>query len=174
MTTQEVSRILRVLRAIWPDAPVNESTVTAWAWAFEDVPYALLEDATKQWIRGGKPFFPKPADLLALISVDLVAPDLIPEAAWAEVLREIHRGGFRAKPSFSHPLIAQAVKATGWETICLSERPEVVRAQFERTLTALLERERRQVRLGRVAIAEPEALPESPAPMVKLLGSEVA
>lgn len=167
MTRTETLRILAVLRTVWPDIPVTEEGITGWTWAFEDVPYSLVEDAAKRYVRTGK-FAPKPAELLELIGVQLVAPGLVPEAAWTEVLAEVRRVGFNRMPvwsgggflptetrSFSSPLIAQAVDAVGWETICTSEKPEIVRAQFLAALKAVVAHAVRAVQTGDAAADAP-------------------
>lgn len=162
MNKQETALILRILRTVWPQTRIDEDTITAYTWAFEDQPYELVEDAVKRWIKTGK-FFPKPAELLEIISVQTVAPDLVPEAAWGEVIREARRVGYNRlpvfqngeflepeKPVFSSPLIAQAVEAIGWGELCTldDEDKPTVRAQFTKVLTALMTREVKRTQLG--------------------------
>lgn len=164
MTRDDVTQLLGILRMVWSEAVVTEDTVTAWSWAFDDIPRPMAEAAAKRWIKTGK-FFPRPAELLELIGVAVVAPGLLPEAAWAEVLREVSRVGFNRPPlfqfgrfqpapvlEFSSPLIAEAVDAVGWETICTSDKPEVVRAQFVKTLDAIARRSIREVQTGDAAL----------------------
>lgn len=168
MNRTETTRILTILRTVWPESAVTDDTITAWAWAFEDVPYPAVEAAAKRWIKTGT-FFPRPGELLRLVGVAAVAPGLVPEAAWEEVLRETKRVGFNrppvfhdgrfeppAVPEFSSPLIAAAANAVGWEAICTSDKPEVVRAQFVKALTALLGRAVERVQTGEAPVALPE------------------
>lgn len=164
MTRTEVKQLLGILRMVWPDATVTDDTITAWSWAFEDIPARFAEDAAKRWMKTGK-FFPKPAEILELIGAQVVAPGLVPEAAWSEVQREVKRVGFQRYPvfrngafeplptlAFSSALIAEAVDAVGWETICTSDKPEVVRAQFVKALDAIARRSIRQVQTGDVPV----------------------
>ena len=162
MNRQETARILVILRTVWPDIPATDDTVTAWSWAFEREPYSAVEDAAKRYMRTGT-FAPKPAELLALIGTQRVGPDLVPEAAWTEVLAEVRRvGHYRASErQFSHPLIAEAVNAIGWRDICLSESPDIVRSQFTKTLRTLTDRAIRQVQMGE----GPAALPDGVRPI---------
>lgn len=173
MNRQDISKLLRILRSIWPDAVVTEDTITAWEWAFEDVDYRVAEDAVKRYIKAAdKPFAPKPSELLRLAGVRRVAPNLIPEAAWAEVMHEVrrvgwnrprmfHDGQFEEPPqrTFSSPLIAEAVDAIGWAEICTSDKPEIVRAQFIKALVALMDGAVKRVQTGDVSAAR-DALPE--------------
>jgi hypothetical protein len=146
---------------VWPNQPITDDTVTAWTWAFEDVPYPVAADAAKQWMRGGKPFFPAPSDLRRLTAVNAVAPSLIPEAAWAEVMAQARKVGYGPRsifhngeskplpgPAFSHPLIERAVGSVGWKNICHSDEPTIVRAQFLKTLSAFIEAEVARVQQG--------------------------
>ncbi len=161
MTRDETVRLLAILRSIWPQEAVTDATLTGWTWAFEDMPYADVEAAAKTWIKTGK-FFPRPAELLDLIG-RAVTGDIVPETAWQEVLREVRRVGFNRLPtfcngrfepvperSFSSALIARAVDAIGWETICTSDRPEIVYAQFTKALAALNHRAVRDVQTGTI------------------------
>lgn len=162
MNKQETAIILRILRSNWPNEKVNEDTVTIWTWAFEDVPYSVVEDAMKRYVKTGK-FFPKPAELLEIIGVQNVAPNLIPEAAWAEVLKEARRVGVNRLPlyqggkiippperEFSHPAIDQAVQSVGWRAICLTPEEErsYLRDAFVKALKALITRDIRNVQTG--------------------------
>jgi len=112
------------------------------------------EDAAKQWMRGGKPFFPAPSDLRKLTATNAVAPNLIPESAWIEVLEQARKVGYGRRtvfhngesvllpgPVFSHPLIEKAVESVGWKNICHSDEPTIVRAQFLKTLNNLIDAE---------------------------------
>lgn len=162
MTRHETATLLTILRTVWTDIVVTEETVTGWHWVFEDMPYRLVEDAAKRYMRTGK-FPPKPAEMLELIGVQQVAPNLIPEAAWAEVLKEarrvgvnrlpLYRGGKIIEPpqrEFSHPAIEEAVQSIGWKAICLTPEEErsYLRDAFVKTLKALITHEVRNVQTG--------------------------
>jgi hypothetical protein len=162
MNKQETAAVLRVLRAFWQDVKVTDDLLMGWTWAFEDVSYPVAEDAAKRWIKTQK-WFPKPAELLEIIGVQSVAPNLIPEAAWAEVLKEARRVGGNRLPlyqggkiippptrEFSHPAIEQAVEAVGWKAICLTPEEErsYLQHRFTETLKALIKRDVRNVQIG--------------------------
>lgn len=183
MNAPETQALLSILSSVWPNHPITDDTVTAWSWAFEDVPAAAAHDAAKQWLRAGKPFFPAPSDLRRLAAIDRVAPDLVPEAAWAEVKAEVRRVGnsrrtiFRngesrpvGGPVFSHPLIRHAAEATGWEYICTEEKEGVVKAQFTKTLAALLEREIARTQNGDLSAPPPLGAVDGSAPRAVIAG----
>lgn len=142
---------------MWPNQRISDDTIMAWVWAFEDAPYGLVEEAARQWLRGGKPFFPAPSDLRAIIAGEVIGIDFVPEAVWGEVKRQALKFPFGISkvydpatnssvpnpgPSFSHPLIAAAVESTGWRLICHAdeESETIIKAQFTKTLQALTAR----------------------------------
>lgn len=157
MNRSETAALLSKLSSVWPNQRISDDTITAWVWAFEDAPAELVEDAGKQWLRGGKPFFPAPSDLRAIIAGEIIGPAFVPEAAWGEVKRQALRFPYgiakvydpesnasvpNPGPTFSHPLIAAAVEATGWRLICHADEEDetIVKAQFTKTLQALTAR----------------------------------
>jgi hypothetical protein len=165
MNRQETTAILRILRTVWPNEQITEDRITAYQWALEDRAYPDVEDAAKQWLRTGK-FFPKPAELLEILSVQDVAPELVPEVAWGEVLREASRVGQHGIPTWSNPLIGQACRSIGWREICLSDERyyPTLRAQFREALKALYGRAIRDEQIGQVGASGPALAPgASPA-----------
>lgn len=138
MNQKETAAILRILRTVWPNEQITPDRITAYQWAFEDLEYLQVEDACKRWMKTGK-FFPKPAELLEIIAVETVAPDILPETAWAEVLKQAGRVGLNGTPQFSSPLIAKAVEAVTWLAICTTDFKDhaTLRAQFRDALKAV-------------------------------------
>jgi hypothetical protein len=66
--------------------------------------------------------------------------------AWTIVLDEIRRvGGNYGAPAIKNELIQKAVDAVGWKEICLSERPDIIRAHFTKAYEALVEKRKREV-----------------------------
>lgn len=163
MTEQQVAAMLGVLKAVWPRQDIDANTIKAWAWAFADVDDADGQQAVATYLKHGNSFFPVPSDLITIIAEKQMP--FIPDEAWAEVTREVNRVGFRPLPrltpngiepppkrSFSHPLIAAAVDAVGWETICLEGNNPMVRSQFVKALTALQVKARKGSATGAAAV----------------------
>jgi hypothetical protein len=138
MNKTETGAILRILRTVWPNEQITPDRITAYQWAFEDLEYLQVEDACKRWMKTGK-FFPKPAELLEIIATETVAPEIIPEAAFAEVIKQAGRVGLTGTPQFSHPLIARAVEEVTWYAICMTDMKDypTLRAQFRDALKGL-------------------------------------
>ncbi len=60
---------------------------------------------------------------------DAGVPDL--DQAYAEVLEAVRRIGYTGSPEWSHPAVAQAVRAVGgWRAICESDNEPALRAHF--------------------------------------------
>lgn len=75
------------------------------------------------------PYWPKLSDLIAPLA-QAGLPD--PDQAWEQVVAEVRRVGYIGAPRFDDPLVADTVKRIGWQVICSSESPDVVRGQFRR------------------------------------------
>ena len=72
--------------------------------------------------------------------------------AWGEVTRCAAEYGRGAKVPWSHPAIAETVRAIGWYEICMSTNQETLRAQFTRIY------EDAQQRFDRSVVTEPGRL----------------
>jgi hypothetical protein len=140
MTRDEVGKLLAMLHAAWPGAPAGDpgAQVRAFELALSDLPYSAGEQAVATWIRTSR-FFPAPAELREMaLNVLGVAPS--PEDAWAEVVEQMRRVGSYGSPSFSNPVVADAVRRIGWRSLCTSEDLAADRAWFCRTYEVLRRR----------------------------------
>jgi len=183
MNKQETAAILRILRSVWKETIIDQDTITAWEWAMEDVTAEQAQHAVKLWLRSGKPFFPKPVDLRELLANQAAGVDALAETAWAEVQREARRVGYQPhptfhrgqwyepeKPTFSSPLIAEAVDSVGWRTICQGDDSKgEIRTAFIFTFRALRERTVKQAQRGDISSG-----PALDAPQAAGLPREIA
>ena len=48
MERTDITRLLGVLKAAWPDRPINEETVTAYEMAWSDLPFELGQGAVAE------------------------------------------------------------------------------------------------------------------------------
>lgn len=163
MTPAEAMLLLGVIKRIYPMQEISAPIAETWAAILHDLSSAEAQQAAYAYMRTGGEFPPKPAQLLAILSRELVGSSLIPEEAWSEVMSEVRRVGLHPLPvwadgrlqpaptrTFSSPLIERAVRALGWDVICLSEADDIptLRAQFIKVLQAMLGQERHAVQLG--------------------------
>ncbi len=155
MTEAETTKVLTILRSVWPDTKIDQHTITAYHWALGEKSYQDIEQAAKVWMRTGK-FFPKPAELLEILSVNKTAGDVVVEAAWGEVMQQAGSVGHRGQPTFSHPLIGEAVRAIGWRDICLTDYADygTLRAQFRDALRGLKNRAVSREQIGTVTFLD--------------------
>lgn len=152
MTEQEVGRVLAVLKAAWPERKVLGDTIAAYLAAWEDLPYAAVDAAAKQWLRTGK-FFPAASEIREIALAGAIG---LPSAeeAWGEVRRAIGEVGMYAIPRWSTAVLARTVETLGWRSICTTEEDDVgtLRAHFRNTYNAFAKRQ--QEGDARPALAE--------------------
>lgn len=168
MNANEIRKLLLKLQVGWSRVEITDEVVEFYEWGLEDVPYEIALEAARRWVASGKPFFPAVSDLRAILAKTAMG-DVVPEAAWSEIKREALRHPAGVKkifdsatnrtvenpgPSFSHPLIAEAVAATGWEFLCKSEDETEAKRQFTWTLKALTERALTQATLAPMSVQE--------------------
>jgi len=172
MSPKETAELIGTLKIFWPNHPTPDmdKTVAAWVMVIGDIPYPDMQTAVKNYMRRGSPFFPMPAQLIAMIAENAYR-DLIPEACWAEVRDQARNVGYGRlpifrngefqpvpEPVFSHALIADAVKGVGWKAICQAEDQQEMQKSFFFTLKALKDR----------ALTESKLAPMNETPMPAL------
>jgi len=99
----------------------------------KDIPVGELEAVVVQLMADGGDFIPSISAIRNKwreLSHDISQPTA-PEA-WETVMKEVRRIGSYGTPNFDCEPVAATVRQMGWRDICLSEKPDVVRAQFER------------------------------------------
>lgn len=123
----------RDARGAWKFNPSDRASAL-WCDDLADLPLPELMLAFKQYRNGpGGEWPPSPGQLRQLVTA--ITRPALPTAAdaWAEVLEAIRCVGSYGQPSFSHPLIDQAVRGMGgWKVMCGMEIDETAtwRAQF--------------------------------------------
>jgi hypothetical protein len=136
MDVKETARILAVIAAAYPRFSIDSSGITLNVWysMLGDLPYQTVQAAVQRHILENT-FPPSIADIRKL-AAELQAPadeSVDSSDAWGQVLRAIRMYGiYRPQEALDSMAadVAAVVKAMGWEEICLSDRPDVVRGQF--------------------------------------------
>ncbi|PTQ51056.1 MAG: hypothetical protein HSCHL_1547 [Hydrogenibacillus schlegelii] len=170
MNFDEALKLATLAAASFPNMQGKDLRPIAYMWSqiLPDVPYAVAERALMRHLSGNA-FFPTPAELRAAV-YELAFGDLPSAAeAWAAVIRAVRKHGFggahEARESLP-PIVWKAVSAIGWRDICLTDEPEIVRAQFMRVYEALVRRERDERTLPpalRAGALDVDALPAGEA-----------
>lgn len=157
MSALEIETLWQVGHALWPslfDIPTDPLIVgikiDVWRDVLGDINPLVVRRALIATSANQYPPSPGALRLVALRLRSVEAgeqplPDI--DQAWAEVNTAIGRIGYMGKPEWSHPAVADGVRAIGWEEICmtLTDQMSVVRGQFARFYAAASERHVRDV-----------------------------
>lgn len=182
MTKAEVAKLLAFITATYPNVDIRDGTVEAWHELLGDLPWEVALAATKKVLAEQEipclPAVGKIRQAAAQISLPWL---LAPAEAWAMVSRTVSKYGFYRKEQALATLpqeVRQAVECVGWENLCHSEEPEIIRAQFLRVYEQYAVRARQEittppdVRSVIDRIAEQHGLPEGAKLLVLPGGKE--
>ena len=132
LTWEQFRDGIAILLAAFPKLEPDEVMVKYW--------YLLLQDLSSEALRRGvltvcqlhRELYPG-TNPIALIRA-YALPDEAPSSclAWMEVHKAVRDIGPYARPTFSHPRIAEVVEMIGWRRLCDSEHIAVERNQFLR------------------------------------------
>lgn len=147
MTKPEVIKLLGMLAAAYPNMKeINSLQVELWHDCLKDVDKDVALAAIKKNILES-PFPPTIADIRNQLS-EVTTPEserLDGASGWGEVIKAIKEYGYyREKEALESmtPVTRKVVKYMGWQEICHSEKPDVVRGQFLKMYEIVGERER--------------------------------
>jgi hypothetical protein len=137
MTASEVAKLLAIASEAYPGRfSARESTVALWQGLLGDIAAPEAANALLEHIaESAMP--PTISDIRRRVADRRVSAPA-PGDAWGEVRRKIDSVGRYRSPEWSHPAIASAVEAIGWQVLCDTpvDQAGTVRAQFERYFTA--------------------------------------
>lgn len=149
MKKSEIAKLFAIITAAFPNMQVTDAMTEIWYELLGDVDFDVAQIAVKKLLLESS-YPPTIADVRKQV-VSIMSPRQIdPAEAWGEVLNAVHRYGYyrqeEALASMS-PLVAKAVRYMGWQEICMSEEPSVIRGQFMRIFQQLQEREKQEALL---------------------------
>jgi len=141
MTEHQAVTIVAMIANRYPGASITEETQEIWARVIEDLDYAATVGVVEKWMRS-QPERPDPAEIRRLVAEAQAPKDTFPDAgkAWEYVQRMFTRVGSYGPFPTRYPVIAEAVAALGWQTLCASDNPEADRAHFFRVYRDITER----------------------------------
>lgn len=137
---------LKAMTAIWVEFPQRENKrehAATWFRTFGNEDADLFFQAVQRCLLSNR-FEPKLADVAEAL-FELKSDQVPAIAAWEKLTRTIRSFGRYREDEGLAALpapIRRVAQGLGWQEICNSEQPEVLRAQFERNYNALLKRER--------------------------------
>lgn len=170
MNRAETVQLLAFITAFYPDWKLTEATIEAWHEMLRDLEFEVAKTAVKRVI-SRKRYLPTVAEIREE-AASLLRPELMSgEEAWALVADAVREFGYYREMDARErmpALVERVVRAIGWDEICLSEEPGVVRAHFIRLYEALARREREDITLP----ADVKALPAASAPKPRALPAQ--
>ncbi|TCU72894.1 loader and inhibitor of G40P protein [Tissierella praeacuta] len=147
MRKSEVIKLLGMISGAYPNMKeITDLTVDIWYDCLKDMDIEVALLAIKKHILES-PFPPSVSDIRKQLS-EVTTPEnerLDGASGWGEVIKAIKEYGYyREKEALESmtPVTRKVVKYMGWQEICHSEKPDVVRGQFLKMYEIVGERER--------------------------------
>jgi len=151
MERSEAGELLTLMASAWPRFEPSDDKVALWRELFDDVPFEVTKLALKKLMLTNT--FPPSAAELRQAVVDITTPqrDHITAAeAWGMVVRAIrYHGSYQGSEGLKSlpPAVRRTAEHIGWRDLCLSEEPEILRAQFMRMYDQVATRRREEALL---------------------------
>lgn len=158
MTQTEVSKLVAMLIAAFPNAKLNASTATAYEKMLVDLELAVGIAAIERITKSSR-FMPTVAEIRSEAALVKHGPVRLGAEAWGDVQEAIRRiGSYAPAPTFTDPLVADCVRMMGWKELCLEGNAVSDRARFIDLYDGLAQRQRI------ATIAAQGLLPPAPRP----------
>jgi hypothetical protein len=139
--------VLAVLSAGFPHVQVSKETARVYHEVLQDLELSEVMKAVRQLLMVSE-WFPSAAQIrrttlelggrLALSSAE----------AWGLVMQQVADRGYSRGLNVDDQLVSKAVKTVGWFSICMSDRPDIVRSQFVKVYEELKRQHDTQVLTG--------------------------
>lgn len=161
--------LLALMAAAWPKFEPDDAKVALWHELFGDVDFQVAQVALKRLMLTSE-YPPTIADMRRQVAAVTTPADdqITPAEAWGMVVHAIREyGNYREAEALASfpPVVQRTVKCIGWKELCLSEEPDVIRAQFMRMVGQIAERRQQEALI-------PPALKEQIAALAQGLGME--
>lgn len=136
MNRKEIINLLGIATANFPSTQEKDMKPTAVLWekALSDISYDVAEKALIKVLSTSK-FFPTLADIREAVGQITEPRTLDAMEAWGLIGQSIRKFGFYRQKEAMESLpddVAEMVKQFTWRDLCLSEEPEILRAQFRK------------------------------------------
>ena len=148
MTKKEMAVILKILTDTFKDFEANDSKFAIWYELLGDLDFKIVKIAVEKLIIQS-PYVPAISDIRKQV-VEIMHPSIDATDAYGEVRRAIKEYGYDYAPEAfgsMSPLTRKVCEYIGWQNICLSEEPSVIRGQFLKMYEQLREREQKEMLL---------------------------
>lgn len=134
MNSNEIKKLLYLAIGSFPNMQDKDMGPTTCLWneMLKDIPLEVGQAAVKKVLSTTK-FFPTIAEIREA-AIELTQPKpMTAMEAWGDIIKAISNFGiYREQEALASmaPQVTKVVKYFGWERICLSEEPDIIRAQF--------------------------------------------
>ena len=151
MTKKEFATFAMALKTYYPRENLlpNDKAMELWFKQLQDIPYEVAEIGLQKWVSLNK-WSPSIADIREMASSVSHGEQADWGDAWLEVQKAIrYFGSYRVEEALESlsPLARKATERIGFKNMCMSENPEVSRANFRMVYEQLAEREKRDAQL---------------------------
>lgn len=140
MNGLDTGTVLKQLFSCYPNTEITAGTAAMYMRLLSDIPADELQTIVDQAVATCK-FLPTIAELRDMRHSLNTLDRLTWTDGWNLVQREIRRIGSYGKPAFDDSITARVVASMGWRYLCMSEQPQIDRAQFRDMYNALLSRQ---------------------------------
>lgn len=155
MSRAEIVKLFALISSLFPRetafSKAGVDTINAWATMLADVPFSVVQAGLQAHV-STSPFPPSIADIRGWM-VKMNHQIMDASEAWSIARKTISKWGVHAKQKAREttpPDVWAIIDRMGYEDMCMSENPDVIRGQFTRLWNAHAER-----------MQEVERLPES-------------
>jgi hypothetical protein len=134
MNRKEIINLLGIATANFPNLQQKDMTPTAVLWekTLSDVPYDVAENAVIKVLATSR-FFPTIADIREAVGQITQPRTLDAMEAWGLIGEAIRKYGYTRQKEAMEFLpddVGEMVKRFTWWELCMSETPDILRAQF--------------------------------------------
>ena len=165
-TRAEVIAVMRLLNQAYPDAKyeINDTLIDLWAAILCKYELPVLKAAVTKLVAESS-FVPKVADIVKQVRSLVSLGQPTAAEAWGIVSDNIRKYGpynVKAGVDALPVMVRRVVDQIGYMSICMDEKPDVIRAQFMRMYQETLDRD-----------AEMLLLPDGVLPVVRQIAANV-
>lgn len=137
MTYSEFLAIFSTLESAFPHSKPTQDTAKVYYLTLQDLPAEVLKAACLKALTDSE-FLPTIAKIRARAVELMTGESKSGGEAWGEMIDGLRKRIGYGMPQYADPLITRAVKAIGWDAICMADEDDfATRAQFIKVYDSL-------------------------------------
>ena len=151
MTKQEFAIWAAALKTYYPRENIlqNQQAMELWFRQLQDIPYRLAEAVLDKWVSCNK-WSPSIADIREQAAAITQGDPVDWSEAWSDVMELVGEYGTYGVVEAIEKMdtvTAECVRRLGWRSICLTDKPEVARANFRKLYEQIIERKKKDAQM---------------------------